>query len=277
MSALLALLAAAFYGAADFCGGLASKRSSAVAVVALSQAVGFMLLGAAIAFVPGTHGVTDLAWGALAGAAGAGAIVMLYRGLAIGTMGVVSPITAVLAALVPVVFAVGRGEWPSLVTTFGIALALGAVVCMSATPGTSMRSSRGIPEALGAGLAFGIFFIALAQADHGAGLWPLFAARAISVSLFIVFALFGGGLRSLVPARADWPLIALCGAMDMGSNVLYVLAVQRGTLAVAAVLTSLYPASTVILAAVVLHERLAPVQRAGVLLALAGIAAITAG
>ena len=273
----VALIAAVVYGAGDFLGGLASRRSSTFSVVVWSQAAGFLVLAAALPFLPGSPHPADFGWGALCGIAGAAAVGLLYRGLAIGTMGVISPITALLAALIPVVYGVAvRGQTPSALAAAGIAVALVAVIAISAGPVESAARARlGLAEAFGAGALFGVFFVLLAQTRADAGLWPLVGARTAS------FAAFGAiGLIAripIVPARPALRYIVAGGICDMLANVLYVIAAHGGALAIVAVLTALYPASTVALAAVFLHERLQPVQWAGVALALAGIACITAG
>jgi drug/metabolite transporter (DMT)-like permease len=264
------------YGAADFFGGLASRRTSTLAVVVWSQAAGFLLLAIALPLVPGSPHTADLAWGALCGIIGAAALSLLYRGLAIGAMGVVSPITAVLAAAVPVVYGAVRHTMPSTLASCGIALALVAVIAISAAPaGNREQARRGVPEAGAAGALFGIFFIVLAQTRADAGLYPLLGARTAS---FIAFALAGTLLRmSFRPARAAIGIIIAGGVCDMLANVLYVIAVHGGSLAIVAVLSALYPASTVALAAIFLHERLRPLQWSGVVLAIAGVALISAG
>ncbi len=229
------------------------------------------------AVVPGIPRAADFAWGGLCGLAGAGAVALLYRGLALGAMGVVSPITAVLAALLPVGFGiVVRAQRPSLVAGIGIVLALISVVAISAAPPASRaQARRGLAEAIGSGALFGVFFIFLAQAHIDAGLYPLLGAR---IASFVVLVSAGCALRvSLRPPRATLGLIVAGGVCDMLANVLYVIAVHRGTLAIVAVLTALYPASTVALAAVVVHERLRALQWAGVLVALAGVACINSG
>jgi drug/metabolite transporter (DMT)-like permease len=281
---ILSLAAALFYGAADFCGGLASRRSPTLAVVVWSQAVGLVVLLAVLPFVPGIPRSSDLAWGAACGVSGAFAVGLLYRGLAIGVMGVVSPITAVLAAALPVAFAIARGDREPVLALVGIGCALLAVVLVSAstpppTPAEqdaplaraprSRRFPPGIAEALGAGTAFGFFFIALAQTHADAGLYPLATTRLTSLALLVVAALvLRRPLRIAPPGRLT---VAAAGALDMSSNVLYVLAAHAGPLAIAAVITSLYPAGTVALAALVLHERLVRVQWAGVAIAFAGV------
>jgi len=282
----LSVACAIFYGAADFCGGLAARRMPAVAVLVWSQAVGFVLLLAVLPFIPGVLHLSDFGWGAACGVAGAAAVGLLYRALAVGTMGVVSPITAVLAAAIPVAFALFHGDRPAPLALTGIALALVAVVLVSAvapeTPdGVDAPLARspkprrfppGIPEALGAGLAFGCFFIAFAQTHTDSGLYPLISTRVTSLALLAC-----GGLALRLPLRVHRPgvlIVALCGSMDMAANILYVLAVHRGALSIVAVITSLYPVATVALAAIMLRERLVPVQWAGVAIALSGVLCI---
>jgi drug/metabolite transporter (DMT)-like permease len=282
----LALAAALFYGAADFLGGIASRRCSSVAVVVWSQAAGFVVLLVALPFVPGVARASDLAWGLACGVAGAFAIALLYRGLAVGVMGVVSPITAVLAAALPVVWGVAHGERPPPLALAGIACALIAVVLVSAaTPKRSDDEDAplartapkslmppGVAEALGAGAAFGFFFIALAQTHRDAGLWPLVATRITSVAI-VALAAFAVRLSLRVSAPSARTIV-LAGFLDMGANIAYVIAAHAGALSIVAVVTSLYPAGTVALAAIVLHERLVRVQWAGVAVALAGVLCI---
>jgi drug/metabolite transporter (DMT)-like permease len=281
----LSVAAALFYGAADFCGGLASRRSSTLAVVLWSQAAGLFVLGPALLLVPGVPRAGDLGWGLACGVSGAFAIALLYRGLALGVMGVVSPVTAVLAAAIPVAFAIARGERPAAGALAGIACALAAVVLVSAAPAAvapeaappasrppARRWPPGIPEALGSGAAFGFFFIALAQTHADAGLYPLLGTRLTSLAILGGFA-----LTARRPLRIERPAlrtVALAGGLDMGANVLYVLAAHAGPLSIAAVVTSLYPAGTVALAALVLHERLARIQWLGVAAAFAGVLCI---
>lgn len=283
-----ALAAALVYGAADFCGGLATRRCSALAVVVWSQAAGLLVLVPALLLLPGVFRWSDFAFGALCGVAGAFAVMLLYRGLAIGVMGVVSPITAVLAAAIPVAWGLLFGDRPSALALGGIACALVAVVLVSAAPPSGegevaplARAERrhrfppGIPEALGAGIAFGFFFIVLAQTHRDAALYPLLGTRLSSLAL-----LAAGGFaarRSFHVGRPAWTLVAAGGALDMLANVLYVVAAHQGALAIVAVLTSLYPAATVALAAIVVHERLVRVQWVGVGVAFAGVAAISLG
>ncbi len=268
---MLSLTAAIVYGAGDFFGGIAARRAAVITVVFSSQSVGLLVLLLALPFVSGILQPADVALGAGAGILGALAVALLYRALSIGAMGIVSPITAVLAAALPAVYGFALGERPALFAVVGIALALVAVVVVSFA-GSPEQTARGIPEAIGAGLLFAAFFIVLARTSPEAGLWPLVGARAGS---FVVFAI-AGLVRGvpLIPAAGVRLTIVAAGVTDMAANVLYVLAVHSGMIAIVAVITSLYPASTVALAAIVLRERLSRQQWIGVSCAFAGIAAI---
>jgi drug/metabolite transporter (DMT)-like permease len=211
--------------------------------------------------------------------ASATAIVLLYRGLAIGTMGVVSPVSAVLGATIPVIYGIAlRGERPPALAYAGIVAALAAVACVSAAPGA--ERVRGLPPGLaagiGAGIAFGAFFIALAQTHAEAGMLPLLTARVTSVVLLVAGGLAFGGIANLRVARPALGLVLLCGALDMGANIFYVIAAHTGLLSIVVVLTQLYPATTVLLAGFFLRERLGRLQWIGVALALGGAVAIAA-
>jgi drug/metabolite transporter (DMT)-like permease len=277
MAIILGLLAGAFYGAADFCGGIATRRSSIFAVTVISQAAGFIVLAAALPLVAGRLSGGALAFGALGGICGGIGLALLYHALSIGKMGVVSPITAVLAASIPVIVGTARGEHLAPWQGAGIGIALLAVVLISLSHEPDGRlecSTAGVKEAIASGIALGGFYTFLALAGKGAGLYPLVSARAASTAFLALVAL--ASRRTIVPVRGTLPVILVAGALDMSANVLYVLAASTGYLSIAAVLTSLYPASTVFLARVVLGERLALVQRIGVAFALAGVALIAA-
>lgn len=276
MAIALALIAALLYGAADFIGGLASRKTATVIVVIVSQLAGFFVLLAIVPFLGGRPLVVDLWWGVLGGALGAVGIVLLYRALAIGRMGIVSPVTAVIAATIPVLFGITIGERPSTFAWIGIGLAIVAVILISAHDPAEERDRRaslgmpiGVPTAILSGITLGFFFIVLAKVQPISGLYPLLSARIASVVALTVVALAQG--IPLRTTRAALPAIVFSGALDMGANALYVIAAHNGLIAIAAVLTSLYPASTVALAAMVLHERLARTQWIGVALALVGV------
>jgi drug/metabolite transporter (DMT)-like permease len=287
MAAFLALASAALYGAADFIGGLAARQAATVAIVILSQASGFVLLALALPVLPAASPAPrDLAWGALAGLSTGIGVALLYRALAVGTMAVVAPVTAVCAVLVPVAADLLTGHWPRGTTLAGIGVALISIVLISqATTPAAADGNRGAARrvmgepgfglALLAGVAVGVFFLALARTAPAAGLWPLLAARGASVVLFVVIA----AVRSVpiaLPVRLAW-WVAAGGAVDMVANGLYLLATRRGSLSVVVTLASLYPASTVLLARVFLGERLSPMQNAGIVAAFLAVVMIVAG
>ena len=268
MAVVLAVTSALVWGAADFCGGLAARRVTALAVVVSSHGVGLLLLVLLVLLLPwlgGQPAPADLAWGAAAGLAGGTGLVLFYRALAGGAMTVVAPVTAVTAAAVPVGAGLLGGERIGPWAAAGIALALAAVVMLSASDGLgSLRAAgaTGLGPAFLAGLVFGLFFVLLDRTGDDAGLSPLVASRIVSVLLLVGLAVIGR--RSLAITRPALPLVALAGVGDVSAGALFLLAVQSGgPLAITGVLTSLYPASTVGLALVVLRERLVPVQRAG--------------
>src|SRR5579872_3797503 len=246
-----------------------------LAVVVVSQATGTALLLAVLPFVPGHLTHAGIVYRVLAGACGGIGIALLYHALSIGKMGVVSPITAVLAASLPVFIGIVRGDRLSVWQTVGIVIALIAVVLISLSTEPDGRfefSTVGVREAIASGLTLGGFYIFLALAGKGAGLYPVACARFGSIVLLLLVAL--ALRRTVVPVASTLPIVLLGGIIDMSANVLYVLASYAGYLSIAAVLTSLYPASTVFLARFVLGERLANIQKLGVALALAGVALI---
>ena len=277
MAVVLALASAAVYGAADFLGGLASRRGSVFGVVALSQGVGLVALLALLPWLGGPVGTADLAWGAAAGLTGTVGLVVFFRALARGTMSVIAPVTAVTAAAVPVVVGLLGGDRIGPWTATGIVLALAAVVLVSAEGGLSALGAArpsGTASALAAGAAFGLFFVVLDRTSDEAGLTPLVTARLASLVLVVAIAV--AGRQSLRVGRPALPLVALSGIGDMSANALFLLATQQGgQLAITAVLASLYPVSTVVLAQVLLRERLAPAQVAGLGTAVAAVVLIT--
>jgi uncharacterized membrane protein len=273
LAALLALGSAATYGAADFLGGLAARRTNTVAVVVVSQSSGMVVLAVMLPLLPdAAPTMRDLIWGAVAGIAVGAGLALLYRALAIGTMAVVAPTTAVCAVMVPLVAAILLGERPGARTLVGIALAIVSIVLVSQQRGGGVQgehldaAASGLPSAIGlallSGIAIGLFFLSLARTASTAGLWPLLVARLASVVLFGVSAMAGGrSLRMAAPVAA----IAIAGGLiDMLANVLYLIATRNGPLSVVVTLTSLYPASTVVLALAVLGERLSVIQGTGI-------------
>jgi drug/metabolite transporter (DMT)-like permease len=277
VAVVLALASAVVYGAADFLGGLSSRRASVFGVVAVSQLVGLLALLVLLPWLGGPVGPSDLAWGAAAGVAGATGLVLFFRTLARGVMSVIAPVTAVTAAAVPVLVGLLGGDTIGPWAAAGIVLALAAVVLVSAEGGLSaLRAARpaSLAPALAAGTAFGFFFVLLDRTSQDSGLTPLVTARLASVALVVVIAL--AGKQSLKVGRVALPLVALSGIGDMTANALFLLATQQdGQLAITGVLASLYPVSTVILAQVLLRERLAGAQVAGLGTAVAAVVLIT--
>jgi drug/metabolite transporter (DMT)-like permease len=283
---VLGLLVAATYGAADFLGGLSSKRASVPAVVVLSQLTGLPLLGVLVVVAGGSPTAKALAAGAAAGAFGALGLVCLYRGLASGRMSVVAPITGVGAALVPVAWGVLRGERPDGLALTGVVLALVAVALVSRTDddpldgaATAETTDPAPPSyvvlAVLGGLGFGMVFVLLAEAGDGVGFWPLVAGRAVSIPLLAAGTVVTGRSFRIVSRTAALTILG-AGVLDMAANAFFLLATRRGLLALVGVVSSLYPASTVLLARLVLHERLQRVQLAGLVLAGAGVVLIAA-
>ena len=267
----LAIASAAFYGAADFIGGLTSRRTHISAVVVFSGLAGIGVLAMLMPLMPpNSPTLPDLAWGAAAGLAGGAGLGLLYRALAIGTMSVIAPTTAVCGVSIPVVAGIVFGERPSALTAAGMVLALVAIVLVSQEKRVEGHgTSRGIVLALFSGVAIGIFYLVLAETSPTAGLWPLLSSRVTSVTLFTIAAIAGRQTWRMT-GRVGW-LVVACGVLDMIANALYLIASRGGPLSVVVTLTSLYPASTVILARIVLHERLSAWQVTGVVCALAAV------
>ncbi len=294
MFVTLALASAAFYGAGDFLGGIASKRADTVVVTFVAQAAGLVLLALLLPLLPSSSPVpSDYLWGAAAGVAGSGGVALLYRALAIGTMSIVAPITAVCAAAVPVLVALMLGERPGVYAGAGIVLAAAAIVLLGRVQSVEAAPRRGqaaVSLAFISGIAVGLFFLCLAQTSDHAGVWPLIVGRSVSVPLFGVMALTRG--RSLSRDGTGWlergaartalaartavaaRMAVGCGVVDMTANGLYLIATRYGPLSLVATLASLYPASTVLLARMTLGERLSGSQALGVACALVAVVLI---
>lgn len=285
MTSLFALMAAVIYGAADFLGGTVARRASTLAAVIATQGAGLalLLLGTPL-MLPATVTANDLLFGALAGVTGSVGVGLLYRGLAMGPMSVVAPITAVCAVVVPLIAGLMFGEQLTPPAALGVALAIAAVVLLGQDvpanspahepPRSAAHVARAVRIALASGVAIGAFLVCLGRTAAPAGLWPLAVSRSVSVSVFLTVALLRRE-RWTIPAVAIAPAVA-CGALDMMANGLYLVAVRQGQLSLVATLASLYPASTVVLARVVLGERLGRWQQVGVVTAVAAIVLIVA-
>ncbi|WP_421118737.1 EamA family transporter [Aquihabitans daechungensis] len=295
MAIVLGLLVALFYGCGDFFGGVAAKRTPAVTVVLGSFALSAALVAATTAGwylvgTPPSPAAPDLWLGVAVGLIGPAAVGLLYRGLAMGRMSVVAPITAVVAAIVPLVWALLDGERPSAIALVGVAIALLSIVLVAGAPehddhpddGASAPIAQVVPPAVASGLGFGAVFVLLGQTSSDAGLWPLLVARPVAVVLTALGALVlvrraGDPARAIIPARVAWPAVAGAGVLDIAANAIYLAATKAGLLSIVAVLSSLYPAATVVLARIVLGERLHRAQVIGLALAAGGIAAMAAG
>ncbi len=281
MAVLLALAAAVAYGASDFLAGLLSRRVSFLQVGALAQVTATVTLLAALPFTaPPAPTGPALAWGAASGAGAALGTLALYRGLAAGQMAVAAPLSGVGAAALPAVAGFLLGERPTHLAVAGIALALPAVWLVSSAgggtpPAGRQRMAAGVVEGLLAGVGFAVLFVGLDQAGDRAGLWPVATAQVTSAVLQSAVA------RSRrVPLRAGLRLTggaAAAGLLGTSAIVLFFLATHAGLLTLASVLTSLYPAVTVLLARITLGERLRPLQAIGLALAGAAIVLIVTG
>jgi drug/metabolite transporter (DMT)-like permease len=278
IAVILALGAAVAWGAADFLGGLKSRAIATIVVVAVGAATGLILVAAVVA-ARGDEppAARFFVYAALAGVTGAVGIGALYRGLAVGAMSIVAPITAT-GAVIPVVFGVGTGERPTGLQVAGLALALGGVVLAARQQGggdVRGRVAAGVGLALLAALGIGSFLVALDAASEGGVAWALLAQR--SVCLGLVLAAAAVARPNTRVSRVDLaPLVAI-GALDMAANALFAVASTRGLVSVVSVVASLYPVTTVVLARLLLGERIAAAQQLGVVAALSGVVLITAG
>jgi drug/metabolite transporter (DMT)-like permease len=245
--------------------------------VAVSQSFGLLIMVALVVIDGSPFAGGDFGAGAAAGSVGLVGVILLYRGLANGTMSVVAPITAVGAGVVPFAWGVITGDRPSALALVGVVAALAAIALVSAADAVEdARATRGdILNALAAGAAFGVVFILLGTTDEGSGMWPVLGARIASVSLVTTGVLVLR--RPLRPAPGTLPTVAGAGVLDAGANALYLLASREGLLSVVSVLSSLYPAATILLARVALRERMNHKQLVGIGLALTGVALIAAG
>jgi drug/metabolite transporter (DMT)-like permease len=274
MAIALALGASALWGVGDFLGGVTSRRLATLTVLAYSQVAG--LLGIVVAALFLGDEFLSLAGFAAAMLAGLGGLVglgALYRGMAVGAIGVVAPISA-SAAVIPVTVGLARGERPAALQLIGIAVALAGVFFVSREPGETGRLAAGVPLALLAALGFGSYFLFIDRASSDDAFWAVVVARSTSSFVGIAAAASRTALRA--PKRL-LPTLAVIGLFDVGANVLLALALNEGFVSIVSVLSSLYPVITIALAVVVLRERPSRGQAAGGAAALAGIGLISAG
>lgn len=291
LTPVLGLLGALVYGSADFLGGLAAQRISAVRAAGLSALSGLVVLLVLLPFFGARWSESAVLWGALSGVAGAIALSLLYACLAIGPMSILSPLTAVVSAIVPLTWGLLHGERFAAIGWVGLGLALVAVVLVGFVPerGAVRPRSRGLVMAVAAGAFIGVFLILIDLTPDDSGLAPLVLNRLVNAS--IMFATVGvvwlasrrrrRPVDGRIAANRGWrpglPFAVAGGAVDACANILLLIGLRIGNLSVMSVLTALYPAGTIILAAIVLKERIAPVQWAGLVLALAATGMLAAG
>jgi len=251
------------WGAADFNGGLASRKGALMGVVISCQVIGgmFLLVAALVSSEP-LPPLPHLLYGGMAGVFGVSGLFALYRGLALGRMGIVAPLSAVLTALVPMGYTMLQLGLPSAVRLAGFVFFALAVWLLS-SGGTAFKLTPGeLFLSIFAGLGFGLFFICIDKSNDIAVFWPLVSARFTAVCLVLVIIFING--RPSFPAPGQWIFVIVSGVLDACGNCLFSMAAQSGRLDIAAVTSSLYPAATVLLAFVFLKERLRPLQWAGV-------------
>jgi drug/metabolite transporter (DMT)-like permease len=280
MAILLALVSAMAYGVSDFIGGIVSRRVSAWSVAVVGNTSATVCVALVALAVPGDPSGRDFAWAALAGVATGLGTGFLYRGFASGRMSVVAPVSAVGAAVVPVLAGAVGGERFAPLVWFGIAAALPGIWLVASVPeehrtGPRASLAEGLMDGLLAGLGFGVLFAALGQVPDSAGLWPLAAAQGVSVPTVVVLALLLRG--SWVPRERPVRWAVLAGLLGALATWSFLVSTQLGYLTISGILASLYPATTVLLAALVLHERVHRAQGVGLGLCAVAVALVAAG
>jgi drug/metabolite transporter (DMT)-like permease len=279
VTVILALTSAVVFGAGDFCGGAASRRGDSQRVLLVSLPAGLVVMLAVAEAYGGPVHAPAITWGAASGLAGGAGLIVFYRALAVGPMSVVAPVSGMTAALVPAVAGVLRGDRLGAAAITGMVLCLVAICLVSiekAGPARSRMTSGPVLAAL-SGTGFGAFFVLIRLGDDHT-LWPLIASKAAGLSVVVVVAV--AVRRGPLPLLRNRPAMAIAlaaGVLDVLGNGLYVLAARTGMLSVAGVLSSLYPASTVLLARLVYGERLRPIQCVGLAVAVAGVGLVGAG
>jgi drug/metabolite transporter (DMT)-like permease len=273
LAALFALSAAVTWGTGDFTGGLNARRIGPFHALLLSFPIGLLaLLIMAFATHEPMSAPADLAWGAVGGLFGTAGFLCMLQGFAVGRMSIVAPVSAVLAAAIPVIFSAFSESVPRILQLLGFALAFVAIWMLSHREHDEAKSS-GLALAVFAGLGFGLFFTTLDRIGAGAVFWPLVASRLVATLLLAAIAVLTR--RPLMPANPPVGLIMASGVLDVSGNFLFLRAVQTGRLDIASVLVSLYPAITVLWATFVAKEHITRLQTVGVAVAVFAIALIT--
>jgi drug/metabolite transporter (DMT)-like permease len=276
MAVLFALLAAAAYGVSDFVGGLASRRVHALTVLLLSYPAGAVIMAALLPAYGGVVSERTALWSAAGGASGLVGVALLYSALGRAPMNVISPVTAVMSAVVPVLGGLVIGERPHLLAWAGIGLGLVAVLLIARQPEDHPHGPIGwrpLLMAVVAGAGFGTYFICLARSDHDSGLWPVVLSRVVSSVLVMALAI--RGRRFVRMPAAVVRLAVVAGVLDATANVAFLLASRHGLLSLSGVITALYPAGTVLLAVLILKERTATVQKVGLGVAAMAVVLLT--
>ena len=280
MAVLLGLLVAASFGTGDFIGGRTSARASTPGVLVFAQSAALTGAFVVALIVSADVNGSDLVNGSIAGALNVVALGLLYLGLATGRMGVVAPITAVVASVIPVTYGLTRGERPSALVYVGViaSIAAGALIGVSRDRHATERSSRAALIAIGAGSCFGSSFIFYARTSTLSGMWPIFAARVTSLALVVLFVLVIGRRRPIVmPHGHDRGVSLVAGLCDVTGSTVILIAVRRDLIVTVTPVAALAPAVTVLLAWWLLHERISRLQFGGLAVALTGLVLIASG
>jgi drug/metabolite transporter (DMT)-like permease len=277
ISILFGLSSALTWGAADFCGGLASRKARAYQAVLFGEAVGLVILLVAALFA-GEPPLSLTSWllCSIAGAMGVFGLLLFFLALTRGQMTVAAPVLALTATILPVIVGSILEGFPGISTFAGFGLALAAIWLISQPEGgpKSLRLRlKDLSLPLIAGVSFGVYLVLIHQGSQGQLIWPMVAARSAGVLTMLVYTL--AGRKQFLPAGKAWPYMILNGVLDITGNGFYILAGQAGRMDVAAVLASLYPASTVLLAWLLLREKLNRLQFVGILAALGAIVLMT--
>jgi drug/metabolite transporter (DMT)-like permease len=278
VTALLAFAGSVAFGTADFVGGAVSRRAPGLWVAAYGQSLAFVFSLPLVLLVGWDHlTAADAGWSLTSGAVGAVGLGIFYPAMARGLISVVAPVTSVVGASIPVAYGFIRGERPGTVAVVGIALALAAVAIVSVSPSDSGEVALApIAASVAAGVCFGSAVVLFARTSEAGGLWPVALSRATSSLVLTLLALMLSGTR-LPRSRLVLRACLAIGVLETAGNALLVHALQLGPVAIASVLVSLYPVTAVLLATVVLGERLSPTRRSGVALALVAVVLISAG
>ncbi|WP_332661797.1 DMT family transporter [Aeromicrobium sp.] len=275
MAIALSLLSALAYGVSDFLGGIFAKRSSAWQVAIVGQTSSGILSLLAAVIIAGSPTSTDLMYGSLAGLGGGFGVAFLYRGLATARMGVVAPISAIGTALIPVVVGLSTGDRPSVMAMLGVVFAFPAIVLISRVVDDNPAHKGGVIDGILAGVGFGLLFTFLGQIGDDAGLYPLALSQITSVLSVIITATALG--HAWVPrGRKVWGALVM-GPLGATAQGAFLYATHHGLLSIVSVISSLYPASTVLLASVLLREKIHGWQGVGLVFAAVAVALVAAG